>query len=41
MMKQNKDNFQFFAYIKDRLVKSTDLLISDIEQKFLEIAKNS
>lgn len=32
-MKTNRDNFSFFAFIKERLVKASDKLISDMEKK--------
>jgi len=35
-MKANKDNFQFFAYIKEHLTESTDRLVTEIQGKFIE-----
>ena len=38
-MKTNRDNFSFFQFIKDRLVKASDKLIEDMEKKLVERAK--
>jgi hypothetical protein len=34
-MKENRDIFQFFSYLKDRLDKASDFLIKEMEKKLL------
>ena len=35
LMKENRDIFQFFSYVKDRLEKASDFLIKEMENKLL------
>jgi hypothetical protein len=35
LMKENRDIFQFFSYIKERLDKSSDYLIKEMEHKLI------
>lgn len=36
MMKQNRDNFQIFTFLKERMHATSDYLVSEMENKLLQ-----